>query len=77
MDAFAEVQEHDNVPEIKKKEPEIIEEIEYDELGNPIRTERDYHHREVSKDDTTKGQKRLDPWTGKLRWRKAKYDSDD
>ena len=39
-----------------------------------ILTKRDRINREVSKKT---GQKRLDPWTGNVRWQKAKYDQDN
>mgnify|MGYP004191958103 FL=1 len=39
-----------------------------------VLTKRDRVSREVSKKT---GQKRLDPWTGNVRWQKAKYDQDN
>lgn len=39
-----------------------------------ILTKRDRINREVSK---TTGQKRLDPWTGNVRWQRAKYDENN
>ena len=45
------------------------------EIGDSgILTKKDRVHREVKKET---GQKRLDPWTGNLRWHKAKYEKDD
>ena len=39
-----------------------------------VLTKRDRVQREVSKKT---GQKRLDPWTGNVRWQKAKYDENN
>ena len=60
-----------------KRNPEGTNKIEgsVTDASDPgVLTKRDRIQREVSKNT---GQKRLDPWTGNVRWQKAKYDQDN
>ena len=45
------------------------------DIGDPgVLTKKDRVYREIRKKT---GQKRMDPWTGNLRWHKAKYEEND
>ena len=60
-----------------KRNPDGIDKVQgsiVDGTESGILTKRDRINREVSKQT---GQKRLDPWTGNVRWQKAKYDQDN
>ena len=60
-----------------KRNPDSIDKVQgsiVDGTEPGILTKRDRINREVSKQT---GQKRLDPWTGNVRWQKAKYDEDN
>jgi hypothetical protein len=60
-----------------KRNPEGTDKIQgsVTDASDPgVLTKRDRINREVSKNT---GQKRLDPWTGNVRWQKAKYDEDN
>jgi len=60
-----------------KRKPDGIDKVQgsVTDASDPgVLTKRDRIQREVSKKT---GQKRLDPWTGNVRWQKAKYDENN
>ena len=60
-----------------KRKPDGIDKVQgsVTDASDPgVLTKRDRIQREISKKT---GQKRLDPWTGNVRWQKAKYDQDN